>query len=430
MGNASSAQDKSSTSNQNTGQPDWAQVGSDAYNNLNSFLQTGPMAAAAQTISQGGIGQASQNAIDNLQNMGGSNPWMDQAANEFQNVGQIGEGTYRDMIGQAGQPGAAEQYLTSTAQGDYLGGSPYLDDIISRGAQDIGDQTAQMFAAGGRYGSGAHQGIVSDSVARYGNELRNANYQAERDRQMGAANAIEAAQQGRTGLGLQGAAGLAGVQGQNIGNQLGAAGQLANLGMGQFSNQLQSQLGAAGLENQGIQNMLGMISQLPTIQGNKVFDAQQQMGIGGQIDQRAQQGLQDLINQWTQGDMEEWARLGGLLSAGLGSAGSYGTQTQTQPGNPFGGLGLLGSILTAPVSGGGSIIGNAFSDRRMKENIERVGEYNGIPVYEFNYLYQPERWRGVMADEARSIVPDAVHEGPGGYLVVDYSKLGMPMERV
>lgn len=360
------------------------QPGTDAYKNANTQLQTGPIQAANEVIGNRGLGQTSQSVINGVMGGGGANNWMNQAAGTFQNPGQIGTGqfnqiynnsqnvgqvgqqNYQGVYDRAGQPGAAEQYLSGTAQGQYLGGSPYLDDIVAKSSQDVADQTNQMFAAGGRYGSGAHQGTVADAVASNANNLRNQNYQAERDRQMNAAGTLESAQQGRMGvqnsaaggvanvqnqnvgnwlqgqnLGLGAAQGAANTQNQNINNRLNAAGQLGNLGQQAMGNQFN----AAGLENQGMGNMMNMIGQLSNIQNNKVFDANQQMGLGGKIDERTQKGLDDLINQWSQTDMAPWAKLGGLISAATGSAGNYGTQTgkTTQPMNP---MGILGMILS------------------------------------------------------------------------------------
>lgn len=77
----------------------------------------------------------------------------------------------------------------------------------------------------------------------------------------------------------------------------------------------------------------------------------------------------------------------------------------------------------------GSIMG-AFSDIRMKENIELVGKTaGGINVYDFDY--KPEfkgiaghgRYRGVMADEVEKIIPEAVLVASNGYKMVDYSKV-------
>lgn len=70
-----------------------------------------------------------------------------------------------------------------------------------------------------------------------------------------------------------------------------------------------------------------------------------------------------------------------------------------------------------------------FSDRRLKENIELVGDSNGIPVYHFNYTGQPERFEGVMAQDILETHPDAVTMCDG-YYAVDYSRIGIEMREV
>lgn len=324
MGSQSNSSQKASTTNTNTGTPAWANVGSDAYKQQNNLLQTAPIAAANQTIAQGGIGNTTQGTINSLTQNGGQNDLMQKAGN-----------AYTNMLGQAGQGGAANQYLSSYARGDYLNGSPELDNIINNTNQKTADQVNQMFAGGGRYGSAAHQGTLADSIANNTSNLLYNNFNQQQQNQMNAANALEGAQQGRMGLGLNAAGGL-GQLGQSAQNNLTTA---------------------AGLENQGFNNIMSMINALPAIQNNKVFDANQQMGLGSKLDQASQNQLNDLINRWNQTDMQDWARLGGLLSAGTQSAGNWGTRTQTQSGGGgLGGLGLLGSLLGAPLSGGASLL--------------------------------------------------------------------------
>lgn len=85
--------------------------------------------------------------------------------------------------------------------------------------------------------------------------------------------------------------------------------------------------------------------------------------------------------------------------------------------------GLAPGLLQAGVTGF-----LAQSDRRLKEAIHFVGLANGHRVYEFSYIGQPGRYRGVMADEVAH-VPGAVHEIEG-FKFVDYSKLGFEMRRV
>jgi hypothetical protein len=107
---------------------------------------------------------------------------------------------------------------------------------------------------------------------------------------------------------------------------------------------------------------------------------------------------------------------------------------QIEMGNNANQAGLTGSIIGGLGTLGGSLLGNKamFSDRRLKQDIERVGTYyNGLPQYEFAYKHDPtQRYRGVMADEAEAFMPDAVFTGLDGYQRVDYAKLGIEMETV
>lgn len=65
----------------------------------------------------------------------------------------------------------------------------------------------------------------------------------------------------------------------------------------------------------------------------------------------------------------------------------------------------------------------AFSDRRLKRDVERIGTgAHGLPVYRFNYLWD-EPGAGYMADEVAAVVPHAVSIGADGFARVDYGAL-------
>ena len=67
----------------------------------------------------------------------------------------------------------------------------------------------------------------------------------------------------------------------------------------------------------------------------------------------------------------------------------------------------------------------AFSDRRLKKKIKKLGRFSkGINWYSFRYVDELSRAKkrvGFMADEVRKILPAAVRE-VAGYLTVDYGK--------
>jgi hypothetical protein len=99
-------------------------------------------------------------------------------------------------------------------------------------------------------------------------------------------------------------------------------------------------------------------------------------------------------------------------------------QTDVGAGNAaMGGMfGLGGTIGSAALKyGGGAAM---FSDRRLKTDIERVGTTaHDFPLYEYTIF--GERQRGVMADEVRGVMPEAVITHPSGYLMVNYEMLGL-----
>lgn len=64
-----------------------------------------------------------------------------------------------------------------------------------------------------------------------------------------------------------------------------------------------------------------------------------------------------------------------------------------------------------------------MSDRRLKRNIKRIGEYkNGVPKYSFEYLWG-DTAIGAMADEVEKVIPEAVGR-MGKFKTVNYAMLG------
>ena len=106
----------------------------------------------------------------------------------------------------------------------------------------------------------------------------------------------------------------------------------------------------------------------------------------------------------------------------LGMRPEFGAAV-TMPGRDTGAM-AMGAISTA------LSIASLFagSDIRMKEDIEQVGvSPDGHKIYEFNYIGNPTRYRGVMAHEVVKIDPMAVGIRDG-YLAVNYGKIDVDME--
>jgi hypothetical protein len=107
--------------------------------------------------------------------------------------------------------------------------------------------------------------------------------------------------------------------------------------------------------------------------------------------------------------------------AGLGQSSTGSMQQTVQQSNPLlnqilgaglGGAGILGSLGFAP-----------FSDKRVKENIRKVGMLNdGLPVYSYNYKFDPTKQPqiGLLAQDVEEEIPEAVSKDALGLRHVDY----------
>ena len=96
--------------------------------------------------------------------------------------------------------------------------------------------------------------------------------------------------------------------------------------------------------------------------------------------------------------------IAGIPGLGGKGGGGGGTQTAGNPGNA----------------------GAQPSDIRLKENYFIVGKSkSGVDIYEFSYIGNPKRYRGVMAQD----VPFA-SINVNGYLYVDYSKLDVDFKEI
>ena len=76
-------------------------------------------------------------------------------------------------------------------------------------------------------------------------------------------------------------------------------------------------------------------------------------------------------------------------------------------------------------------VGAMKSDIRAKENIERIGiSPSGIPIYEFNYIGDNNRYSGAMAQDLLKINPDVVSMGTDGYYMIDYNNIDVDMHLI
>ena len=77
---------------------------------------------------------------------------------------------------------AAQGYAQDVLGGKYMQGNPYLDQIIGKAGRGITDQVNSQFSLSGRYGSGAHTGVLANSLADMESGLRYQDYGAQQGR--------------------------------------------------------------------------------------------------------------------------------------------------------------------------------------------------------------------------------------------------------
>lgn len=306
---------------------------------------------------------------------------MQQAsqAQQMALAGTAANAMYNPMMVQAGQ-------LSNTNLGAYQ--NPYTQGVIDTSMQDLERQRqmqqnqigAQASAAGAFGGSrhGIAEAETNRAFAQQGAQM------ASGLRQQGFQNAQQMAQQD---IASRMQAGLANQQAGLSGAQLGMQGaaQLGALGQQSFNygNAIQQQIAQQGTQQQALQQAL--------------IDAAK--GQYGAYTQFPAAGLS-------------------LMSQALGAT-PYGTSTT---GSTQRQLGMM-DYLTA----GASLA--AMSDKRLKTNIERVGELeNGLGIYTWEWTEEAKEagldadyTKGVIAQEVDEVLPEAIVMGSDGYLRVDYS---------
>lgn len=85
---------------------------------------------------------------------------------------------------------AGLEQLMATANGDNLGGNPYLEQLLDQQSQSVSDRVNQHFSAAGRYASDAHGEALTRELGNLDTQIRYGDYQNERQNQLNAASTI------------------------------------------------------------------------------------------------------------------------------------------------------------------------------------------------------------------------------------------------
>ncbi|MBB4076215.1 hypothetical protein GGR08_000508 [Bartonella fuyuanensis] len=257
--------------------------------------------------------------------------------------------------------------LSSMAQGNWVGSNSKFNTALQNALNKTSDAINQAMSGAGRYGSGAHTGVLADELGALATNAAAQQYNQDINNMMNANRMIDRSQQ--------------------------------------------DQVNAANAYYQGQSN-----AQSNALKGGMIQDLNRQNALDAER------------QKWLEEDNQAWNQLERLLQIGTQAAGNYGTtsgKTTTMPSvtkDPLRDaqqvLGLVGGIL-------------GLCDVRAKENIISVGEKKGYPLYTFNYKGNPQRYRGVLAQEVLRVKPEAVFVNAKTKLLhVDYDKIGLKMEKI
>lgn len=193
----------------------------------------------------------------------------------------------------------------------------------------------------------------------------------------------------------------------------------------------------ANLMQQGYnQAQAQTMAQLGMGQQAALAGAQGMMQLGG-LEQMTNQAELDALYQEFLREQNLPLQQLGALSAAAGGAQIPMSSSTTQSSSP-GFSGILGAIGAAGqglgamgVTGKGLLAALPFvSDRRLKRNIRKVGERDGVNFYRWEWTDAAQNMgvashptEGVIAQELAEVHPDLVHSGQDGYLRVDYAGL-------
>lgn len=175
----------------------------------------------------------------------------------------------------------------------------------------------------------------------------------------------------------------------------------------QASNQAQAGAGAeqSRLANQGLQNQQ---------QAAQLYTQQYQAPLN----------FYNALETGTQASLPQFSPTATNNQSAPNVLGAYANNMNAQNNAYNAKTGTYNSTIGALGSLGGAAI-PLFSDIRLKSNIRKLGKIKGHNLYEFEYIGDDAKHIGVMAQEVKDIMPDAVIIGDNGFMMVDYKKIGI-----
>ncbi len=336
-----------------------------------------------------------------------SNQGISQNNNTYGNAMQ-GEArgrndAYGQALYQAVQAGANEAntgYQQALASGQFANQAAGQQYAQGLGAANFNNQATQQGLnsnlAQGQFANQAQaqQFGQNQAQAQFGNDAQAQQY-GQNAQSMQLANQAAAQQYVQN----QGAADFQNQANQTTFNQNLAGQQFANDAQNQgFNQQLQGAAQQNAARGQGIQEQ-AYAQNLPLNQFNSLMSSSQVQAPQGIGYAPTQVGQTDTLGAYALSQQQQNA--------------NYQAQMQQQNG-------ILGGLFSLGSAGIGLL--PPISDIRLKRDISLVGKLGAHNLYRFKYVWGPEEYVGVMAQEVAHI-PGAVFSIGGGFLGVNYGAL-------
>lgn len=411
--------------------------GSDAARNLYSGIaQAQPYMGEAAGLTRSGLGVGQQYAglagdylgagtqavgVGDLDTEKYMSPYVNQVVRAQQALqAEENEAQRSALKGQAIRAGAFGGDRAGVAQANLarqqsLANQATLANILQQGygqAQGVAGQQQQL-------GLGAAQ--ANRAAQQFGAQQAASLGQQQFGQSLSAAQQQAALGQALYGQNIGQGQAIAGLGQQQYAQGLGTAQATAGMGKDIYGMSAQQ----AQLQQAAAQGMFGQAAQVAALQqgaGNNMFNYGLQGGQGianlGLANQQAQ--MQAAQAQMQMGQIQQQTDQAGktaLYNQFTQQQGFPYQQAQFLANLAMGTGALSGSTTTTNTSGGGP-----FSDRRLKDNIEKVGEtFDGQPIYRYNYKGEDRTQIGLMAQDVEKDNPKAVGSSQG-YKTLDYKK--------
>lgn len=245
---------------------DWTSMFNDAVGGMSSLannaIATNPLQGSMNewqsTFGTDGYNQTQRDALAQLQGFSaGQNP--NQAIGLLQPFTQQTDNPALAGFTQmaAGGPNYySEDNLAGIARGDLLNREdPNFERVLDRSLERAATEAALVSGGMGRYGSGAHQGVVTRNIGDTAANARMGQYQFERGQQLQANQLMDAARSARDATQLSALSGQAGTYADDRNSAINAINALGSLDAADQALQYQAITDQFNMGQQGMSNL-------------------------------------------------------------------------------------------------------------------------------------------------------------------------------